>query len=79
MLPLLEADTAGLKDRYMAWAIANGELADLSGSKATYYTLNPNASFSKKVTTAALSGLGVLAVGAAATGVMIAIRKKKHE
>lgn len=79
VLPLLEADTTGLKDRYMAWAIANGELADLSGSKATYYTLNPNASFSKKVTTAALSGLGVLAVGAAATGVMIAIRKKKHE
>lgn len=79
VLPLLEADTTGLKDRYMAWAIANGELADLSGSKATYYTLNPNASFSKKVTTAALSGLGVLAVGAAATGLMIAIRKKKHE
>lgn len=79
VLPLLEADTTGLKDRYMAWAIANGELADLSGSKATYYTLNPNASFSKKVTTAALSGLGVLTVGAAAAGVMIAIRKKKHE
>ena len=79
VLPLLETDTTGLKDRYMAWAIANGELADLSGSKATYYTLNPNASFSKKVTTAALSGLGVLAVGAAAIGVMIAIRKKKHE
>lgn len=79
VLPLLEADTTGLKDRYMAWAIANGELADLSGFKATYYTLNPNVSFSKKVTTAALSGLGVLAVGAAAAGVMIAVRKKKHE
>ena len=79
VLPLLEADTTGLKDRYMAWAIANGELADLSGSKATYYTLNPNVSFSKKVTTAALSGLGVLAVGVAAAGLMIAIRKKKRE